>query len=41
MNEEDKPAVAESFGEAKKSEPALREEAILEFWQENKIFENL
>ncbi|MEK7219270.1 MAG: class I tRNA ligase family protein, partial [Patescibacteria group bacterium] len=39
MNEEDKPAVAESFGEAKKSETALREEAILEFWQENKIFE--
>ncbi len=33
------PADAKSFDEAKKSEAALREEKILEFWQENKVFE--
>ena len=33
------PAATESFGEAKKSEAALREEQVLEFWKTNKIFE--
>ena len=43
MSEEEenknKPADARSFSEAKKSEAALREEAVLDFWQKNKIFE--
>src|SRR3989338_4773329 len=43
MEEENKilntPAAAESFGEAKKSDAALREERVLEFWKANKIFE--
>ncbi len=37
--EDNKPADAKSFGEAKKSDSALREEAVLEFWRQNKIFE--
>lgn len=36
---ETKPAAAKSFGEAKKSDAALREEAVLQFWRKNKIFE--
>ncbi|MES3032156.1 MAG: class I tRNA ligase family protein [Patescibacteria group bacterium] len=37
--EKNKPASAQGSGEAKKSDAALREEAVLEFWKENKIFE--